>query len=367
MADVSPFTSMNLKSFYLFALSIAFASTILPATAAVTLSEGDPAPELTVSKWLQGEPLKAFQPGTAYLVEFWASWWMPSLEPLAHVNKIHQKFKDKGLVVIGQNVKDKDVLTVEPYINRLSGIMTFRVALDEGATNRLAGKMQQNWLHAAEAGVPTAFIIDKKGIIVFIGHPDEVSDEMIEQVLDGTFDAKKRAVARKADVTKSESWETHTDLGKAAFKAKQWDKALSEVGEIEKIYPHKRVTTGCLRLMVLMGADKFDEAGKLAIQLSDENNDDPFVQYRIARTIANRGATNAAILKKASQFMDRANAPLKGPLPAFLHTQAKIAFLQGKKDRAIQLETDALGLADSLTKDDFAQALDNFKKGKLPQ
>lgn len=344
----------------------ALTATVL-STHAVTLAEGDPAPPLTVSKWIQGEPIKAFQPGTVYLVEFWASWWTPSLEPLAHVNKLHQKFKDKGLVVIGQDVKDKDASVAEQYVKKLSGVMTFRIAADEGVTNRLAGKMQQGWLHAAEAGVPSAFIIDKKGTIVFIGHPDEITDDLMEQVLAGTFDAKKRAAIREADVAKGESWEAHTDLGRTAFKAKEWDKAMNEVSELERIYPHRRLTAECLRLMVLMGADKFNDAVKLAMQLSDEHKDDPFVQFRIARTIANRAPTNGAILEKANVLMDRANAPMKGPLPAFLHTQAKVAFLQGKKDKAIELETQAMGLADSLTRDDYAEALASLKNGKLPQ
>ncbi|MDB6059090.1 MAG: Redoxin domain protein [Verrucomicrobiales bacterium] len=362
----TPVAPMKSNALTRCALFTALAATILSARA-TTLSEGDPAPKLTVSKWIQGEPVTAFQPGTAYLVEFWASWWTPSLEPLAHVNRIHQKFKDKGLVVIGQNVKDKDAATAEQFAKRLAPIISYRVALDEGATNRLKGKMQENWLHAAEAGVPSAFVVDKKGTIIFIGHPDEVTDELIEQVLAGTFDPKKRALDREAMAAKVEQWETHNDAGKVAFKAKQWDKAMSEVGELEKIFPHRHVVTQCLRITVLMGENKFDEAGKLALQLGDENKGDPFLQYRIARTIANRSPTNTAILDKANLLMDRAIAQLKGPLPEFLHMQARLAFLQGKKDRAIQLETEAVDLADPLTKHQFAEALEGFKKGKPTQ
>jgi hypothetical protein len=45
-------------------------------------------------------------------------------------------------------------------------------------------------------------------------------------------------------------------------------------------------------------------------------------------------------------IVDRAVALLKGPDPEFLQTQARRAFLQGKKERAIQLETEALGGAE---------------------
>jgi thiol-disulfide isomerase/thioredoxin len=346
---------------------MALATTIL-SIPAVTLSEGDPAPKLYVSKWAQGEPVKEFQPGTVYLVEFWATWWTPCQEAMAHLNRLHHKYQDKGLVVIGQNVKEAAGATkVEPFIKHMGDLVNYRVALDEGATNRHSGKMLENWLFAAEAGIPTAFIIDKKGKISFIGHPDEIDGELIEQVLAGTFDPKKRALTREAAAAKAEAWETHNELGKAAFKAKQWGKAMSEIDEMEKLFPHRRTATQCLRITVLLGQDDFDAAGKLAIQLSNDNRDDPFLQHRVARTIVNRASTNSVILEKANLLMERAIALMKGPEPEFLHTQARLAFLQGRKEKAIQLETEALGSAEPETRDQFAQALEGFKQGKVPQ
>jgi hypothetical protein len=65
--------------------------------------------------------------------------------------------------------------------------------------------------------------------------------------------------------------------------------------------------------------------------------------------------------------MGRAVTRLKSPDPEFLHTQARLAFLQGKRERAIQLETEALSRAEPQLKDQLAQALESFKQGKLPQ
>ncbi len=364
--NVTPFPCMNLKAITRCVILMAFAATLVSAPA-VTLKEGDPAPKLYVSKWIQGEPIKAFQPGTAYLVEFWTTWWLPCREAMAHVNHLHRKYKDKGLVVIGQNVKQAAGSNVEGFVKRMGDLMTYRVALDEGGTNRFSGRTLETWLYAAEAGVPTAFIIDKKGIISFIGHPDEIDDKVIEQVLAGTFDVKKRALDREAATAKDDDWETHNELGKTAWKAKQWDKAMSEINEMEKLYPHKRAVTECLRITVFMGQQNFEAAGKLAMQLSNDHRDDPFLQQRVARTIANRAPTNTVILDKANLCMERAAALLKGPEPEFLHTQARIAFLQGKKEKAVQLETQAMGLAEPETKEQFALALENFKEGKMPQ
>ena len=311
--------------------------------------------------------MKEFKPGTAYIVEFWSSWWVPSQEPMAHLNRLHHKYKDKGLVVIGQNVKEGASTKVEPFIQRMNGLMSYRIALDEGSTNRYSGKMLENWLYAAEVGIPTAFIVDKKGKISFIGHPDEIDEQTIEQVLAGTFDVKKRSLTREEATAKEDAWETHNELGKAAWKAKQWENAMNEINEMEKVFPHKRAVAECLRITVLMGQQDYDAASKLALKLSDENRDDPFMQNRIARTIANSATTNTVILNNANLLMDRASALVKGPEPQFLHTQARIAFLQGKKERAIKLESAAVNLAGPETKDEFAQALKNFKGDGPPQ
>jgi hypothetical protein len=65
--------------------------------------------------------------------------------------------------------------------------------------------------------------------------------------------------------------------------------------------------------------------------------------------------------------MERAMELMQGPEPEFLHTRARLWFLQGKRERAIQLEAQAAGLAEPETKDQYEQALESFKQGKLPQ
>ena len=142
------------------ALALA-AGTALALAAEPTVKVGDAAPKLQNGKWVQGEPVTDFKAGKAYLVEFWATWCGPCRVSIPHLNEIHNKYKDQGLVVIGQDCWEKDDGLVAPFIEKMGEKMTYRVALDDKASNE-KGEMADTWMAAAgpngscsPCGVPT--------------------------------------------------------------------------------------------------------------------------------------------------------------------------------------------------------------------
>jgi len=161
------------------------ASTALALPAQRTLKVGDPAPRLQTGKWIQGEPVKSFEKGKAYLVEFWATWCPPCRTSIPHLNEIHKKFKDKGLVVIGMDCWERDESLVAPFVKKMGDKMTYRVALDDKTSNK-KGQMAQTWMDAAgRDGIPSAFLVDTQGKIAWIGHPMELKEQVIEDALAG--------------------------------------------------------------------------------------------------------------------------------------------------------------------------------------
>lgn len=172
--------------------AIAFAAGTTPALAAEpTLKVGDPAPALQTGKWVQGDPVKAFQPGKAYIVEFWATWCGPCRASIPHLNEIYKQFKDKGLVVIGQNCWESDESLVAPFVKKMGDQMTYRVALDDKSSDP-KGAMAQTWMAAAgRNGIPSAFLIDTKGRVAWIGHPMALKDSTIEDALSGKSEVSK--------------------------------------------------------------------------------------------------------------------------------------------------------------------------------
>jgi thiol-disulfide isomerase/thioredoxin len=164
---------------------------MLTRAAEPTLKVGDPAPKLQTGKWVQGDPVKDFQKGKAYIVEFWATWCGPCRASIPHVNELYNQFKDKGLVVIGQNCWEKDESLVAPFVKKMGDKMTYRVALDDKSSNS-KGAMATSWMAAAgRKGIPSAFLVDTKGRIAWIGHPMQLKDQMIEDALAGKSEVSK--------------------------------------------------------------------------------------------------------------------------------------------------------------------------------
>ncbi|HZQ47287.1 MAG TPA: redoxin family protein [Verrucomicrobiae bacterium] len=157
------------------------------------LKVGDPAPKLQTGKWVKGEPVTGFEPGTAYLVEFWATWCVPCQKSIPHLTELQEKYQDRHLVVIGQDCSEDNEKKVNKFVKEMGAKMNYRVALDDHDGSK-EGKMNETWMLAAERyTIPSAVLVDTHGVIAWIGHPLELKQSVLEDVLDGKYDVAKAA------------------------------------------------------------------------------------------------------------------------------------------------------------------------------
>ncbi len=86
---------------------------------------------LLVSRWIKGQKLDRFEPGKAYVLDFWATWCGPCIESFPHLTRLQKQYADKGLTVIGVSIWEEDQGVVDPFVKARSDAMGFSVALDD--------------------------------------------------------------------------------------------------------------------------------------------------------------------------------------------------------------------------------------------
>jgi thiol-disulfide isomerase/thioredoxin len=383
-------------------LAIAAGPSLALAADEPTLTVGDKAPKIQNGKWIQGEAVKDFDKDNAYIVEFWATWCGPCRVSIPHLNEIYTKYKDKGLVVIGQDCwENKDEL-VAPFVEKMGDKMTYRVALDDKEDSK-RGKMAETWMAAAgQNGIPTAFIVNKEGVIAWIGHPMGLKDEIIEQVLAGKYDVakaaeefnKQQAESRKLNaanmevnramqkkdwdtaLAKVDAYEKLLPEGQRAqteymrfniFVAKQdWDKATAKLDDYEKLLPEaRRQQTDFMRFDMLLAKKDYPAAYKVAEKISDAQKENAQIQNELAWRIATDKKIEERDLKLALLMANRANDASQGKDPAILDTLARVKFMQGDKKEALALQEKAVSLADGDMKESMTKTLESYKRGEV--
>jgi thiol-disulfide isomerase/thioredoxin len=330
-----------------------------------TLKVGDAAPSLAPSQWLQGDPVKSFETGKVYIVEFWATWCGPCRASIPHVNELYKKLKDKGLVVIGQNVWErKSVEDVTKFVKDMGDKMTYPVAFD--GENRMA----KTWMEAAgQEGVPTAFLVDKDGKIAWIGHPMDGLDKVAEEALAGSFNPAKEAERKEAQQAQLKVMGAHAQKLGEAMLAEKWDDALAEVAEMQKVAPAEaKDGIAVLKFGIYTSKKDGKAAADLARQISESTPDNPELLNILAWELATAEGLQPRDMDLALALAMRANKAAEEKDPGVLDTLARITFMKGDAKQAIELQKKALGLAtEQPIKDDMAKTLKSYEAGTLPK
>jgi thiol-disulfide isomerase/thioredoxin len=354
------------KSLLLLAFIVAASSTFA-TKANAELMIGDKAPKLQGGKWVQGEPMQAFDTNHIYIVEFWATWCGPCVGSIPHLNQLWQEFIDKGVIVIGQDVWDSDE-AVTPFVKKIGTNMTYRVALDDKSQDP-DGFMNSHWWprKVNHHGIPTAFIINKDGIIAWIGHPMGLNEQILGDIVSGHYDVAKAAVEYKKELAENDKLQSLGQELSSAINQKKWDDAASVLSKILEMYP-KFQGLASTRLQIFLGQKKFDEAYKFADSFGNAYSTNDFWQNSLAWTICTSDNPNKRCLQLAEEMAERAVQLTDGTNTASLDTLARTQFLLNKKSEAIATEEKAANIeTDQNEKKDLEATLASYREGRLPK
>lgn len=343
---------------------------LLAFTASVARAEimvGDKAPVLQTGRWIQGDPISSFDTNHIYIVEFWATWCGPCIGSIPHLNQLWQQFKDKGVIIIGQDIWDSDN-AVAPFVRKMGSNMTYRVALDDKSSSP-DGWMAQNWWprKVNQHGIPTAVIINRDGRIAWIGHPMALDEKVLDDIVSGRQDLAKAAVEYQKEWTENQKFqELQLELN-SALSAKKWNDAAAVMDQLTNGYPHRQQTFAFRCLRILLGQKKFAGAYDFARTFSDSHATNDFWQNELAWDIVAADSPDDHCLNLAESMAERAVQLTKEQNGNDIDTLARAQFMLGKKPEAIATEEKAINAtSDTQAKTRLEATLASYQAGTLP-
>ena len=144
---------------------------------------GEPAPDLiAIDNWLPAipQPISELK-GKVVLLDFWATWCGPCIEAFPSLVEWHETYKEDGLVILGvtrfygegngsgKTNKPKEIDFLTRF--KIKHSLPYSFAVAYGQANQYA---------YGATGIPTAVLIDRKGIVRYV---ESGSSESREQEL----------------------------------------------------------------------------------------------------------------------------------------------------------------------------------------
>ncbi|MBV6459526.1 MAG: Thiol-disulfide oxidoreductase ResA [Fimbriimonadaceae bacterium] len=345
---------------------------IAAGATAQTLKVGDPAPDIKVAKWAKGKPVKGFERGQVYVVEFWATWCGPCKQSIPHLTEVAKKFKGKANVT-GVSIWETEpgstdtayVKKVEDFVKEMGSQMDYNVAIDG-----VDAHMANTWMKAAgENGIPSAFIVDQNGKIAWIGHPMSGLDDVLAKVVDKKWDIA--AEAEKMNKAKADEGALEEAMQKvmALAEAGNHKEAVTELDAIIAKHPTMEAQFGGLKFNLMMEAEDagaYDYAKKLAAGPLKGNG---MMLNNLAWMIVDPEAKwKTRNVDVALEIAKQSVEAQKEKDPYSLDTLAYAYFLKNDLDKAISWQEKAVKALSAnvpeATQKEIKDRLEMFKKKK---
>lgn len=321
----------------------------------ITLREGDSAPAIAPGEWLKGEPVAKFERGKFYVIDFWGMWCESCTVGLPHMSRLQKQYKD--IIFIAQDWAERDPARVRDFVREMGDKLNCRVALDDVRVsgNGRIGRMGKDWMIAA-GNEDTTFVVDRDGKIAWIGQPFDV-DNALRDMASGPFNPARHAAEREIKQELDGRFY-------AAMRAQKFEGAIAFLDQRAKLQPAMADFIATLKFNVLRWKKDYPSAWNLGQSFSETFKNGGHMFNDLAATIWSWNVSEKQGLDLAESLATRAVEITRGEDGYVLLTLARVEFLRGNIDKAIEIQTRAM-TKESRTGTKAMQAnLDYFKTAK---
>ncbi len=322
---------------------------------ALGLGLGDPAPPLKIAEWVQGAPVDLGKDHSkkVHMIEFWAVWCPPCKITVPRLSEFLRKHKD-DLVIVGVTAPDLRGNTpqaVKRFVKKQGEDMIYHVALDKDEATTSAYMVE-----SGAVGIPHAFVVGRDGRIAWMGSPlDPVLDEVLPQVIEGTYDIEKAKTQAEVD-RRFESVLLALNMQSPSF---AWQELLA----ILKLDPANEAALDVLGIVARQMDDRvaFRSWAKSHVAA---HRKDVTAMYRLANTLCSISDFASRMPELALEAATAAIENSGRRDPDALSAYARALYQIGRLDEAIAMQKDAVARADNSQRNAIKSVLGYYQRCK---
>ncbi|MDX2114618.1 MAG: redoxin domain-containing protein [Planctomycetota bacterium] len=286
------------------------------------LMVGDPAPKIEFRDWILGDPITSFEKGKVYVVALWETQVDSAGPHLEQLTRLQNQYADQGLVCIGVSVNGPKNTSerIHRFVFNEGRKIGVHIAIDPLRVSH------DFWLYpTGRTTIPVTFIINREGRVAFIGQMPEF-DAPFREIIDDVQDLRAAAIHYYESILSGWGYANFLDQLNRKLYVEAYNKARS-------------ISDG-------IGFNHWA------------------VQSNIAWTIVDPRATpEKQDLELALRAATRASELTGDKEPETLDTLARVHFVRGEIDRAIEVQTRAVAVAYSAPQRARLQrTLDEYQK-----
>ena len=315
---------------------------------AAELKVGDSAPLLQVAQWVQGQPIQN-GPGTVRVVEFWATWCGPCKSSIPHLTELSKKYGKKvdfaAIDVYEHSPNDVD--KVANFVRGMGSKMPFPVAVDSSQ-----GLTAKAWLEATHQNeIPSAFVVDTSGKIVWIGCPTNGLEEALDQVLAGKFDLAGSEASFQARVEVAKNQERLAealDGERKRYAAGHKTESLAAMDRIAKEHPDMSDKVLLTKFDALYTDDKPSAIDLVESLTSKGKLVAPYLLLKMANNVSRRAGASSKDRAYCICIAEKANSLTHGQNPLILAGLGQMYHADHRNGDAIRVTRLAVNMLSSV-------------------